>query len=77
MTTPLAEIDRLIAPIIISANIARQARDALPEPMWRLVPGVLRDPIDALFLAVENYDRFIGRMRDAGFMPAKDLTPTE
>jgi len=76
MTTPLKALDDLIAPIIIAANIARQARDALPEPMWRLVPGVLRDPIDALFFAVEQYDRKIGLLRDAGFLPPKDLTPT-
>ena len=71
-TSPLAALDAMIAPIIISANIARQARDALPEPVWRLVPGVLRDPIDLLFENVEKYDRMIGRMRLAGVMPEKE-----
>lgn len=68
MTTPLKALDDLIAPIIIAANVARQARDALPEPMWRLVPATLRDPIDNLFAAVETYDRAVGRMQMAGLM---------
>lgn len=72
MTTPLQALDSLVSPIIISANIARQARDALPEPIWRLVPAALRDPIDNLFAAVETYDRAVGRMQMAGLIPEKE-----
>lgn len=75
MTSPLAAVDALIAPICIAANRLRQVRDSLPERFWTIVPAVFRDPVEALFLAVENYDAFIGRMRDVGLMPAKDLTP--
>lgn len=76
-TSPLAAIDALLDPMLQAANRVRQVRDSLPEPMWRLVPAVLRDPMDALFMAVEAYDRKIGLLREAGFMPAKDLTPGE
>ena len=75
ISTPFAMLDGMVAPIIIAANKARQVRDALPETMWRLVPSALRDPIDALFWAVEQYDRKVGLLREAGLIEPKDLTP--
>lgn len=75
--SPLAAVDALIAPICIAANRLRQVRDSLPVQFWTILPPMFREPVDALFLAVENYDSFIGRMRDVGLMPAKDLTPGE
>jgi hypothetical protein len=68
--TPLAQLDSYFAPIIISANIARQARDNLPQPLWMLVPEKLRVAIDNIFLAVENYDRMVGKMQQLGVMAA-------
>lgn len=71
MTSPLVALDNLIAPIIIAANIVRQARDALPATLWAIVPAPIRTPMDALFAAVERYDRTIGLMREAGAFPPK------
>ncbi len=68
MTTPLAAIDALVSPIILAANKARQVRDALPEQLWQFVPAQLRTPMDALFTAVEAYDRKAGQLKDAGLM---------
>lgn len=62
----LSELDALIRPVIQCANIARQARDALPVQAWALVPPMIRTPIDALFIAVETYERAVGRLLDAG-----------
>ena len=73
MTSPLAAIDSLIAPICIAANRLRQVRDSLPVQFWTILPPMFREPVEALFLAVENYDRFIGQMRDAGVMPPKEI----
>lgn len=69
--SPLKALDDLIAPILVAANIIRQARDALPAAMWSLVPAPIRTPMDALFEAVERYDRTIGLMREAGVFPPK------
>lgn len=68
MTSPLAVLDALIAPIIISANKVREVRDSLPVAVWQLVPPPIRAPMDALFVAVEQYDRAIGRMKQAGLV---------
>jgi len=67
MTSPLATIDALLDPIIVAANRVRQVRDALPEPAWMIVPLPIRGPMDALFAAVEAYDRKIGLLKAAGF----------
>lgn len=69
MTSPLAAIDALIAPIILTANKVRQVRDALPEGLWKMVPAQLRTPMDALFQAVEAYDRKVGQLQDIGLFP--------
>lgn len=71
--SPLAAVDALIGPICVAANKLRQVRDSLPVHFWTIVPAVFREPVEALFLAVEEYDRFIGRMRDVGLMPPKDI----
>ena len=68
MTSPLAALDALVAPIILAANAARQARDALPTAIWALVPAQVRLPVDALFDAVEAYDRKIGQLKDVGWL---------
>lgn len=68
MTSPLQFIDDLIAPIITTANKVRQVRDALPPQLWNLVPSQLRLPLEALFTAVEKYDRRVGQLKDAGLM---------
>lgn len=68
MTSPLAAIDALIAPIIIAANKVRQVRDALPAPVWQLVPATLRVPMDGLFEAVAAYDRKVGQMKGIGLL---------
>lgn len=68
MTSPLTALDNLISPILVAANVVRQARDALPAPLWQLVPAPLREPMDALFSAVEAYDRKVGLMKQAGLM---------
>lgn len=75
MTSPLVALDDLIAPIIVAANIVRQARDALPTVAWSIVPAPIRVPLDALFEAVERYDRTIGVMREAGAFPEKIHPP--
>lgn len=62
MTGPFAALDALLAPIIIAANKARQARDMLPVPVWILVPVAIRVPIDEVFAAVEKYERFVGSL---------------
>lgn len=62
MTGPFAALDTLLAPIIIAANKARQARDALPVSVWRLVPVSIRGPVDDVFAAVEAYERFVGAL---------------
>lgn len=72
-TSPLKALDDLIAPIIVAANIVRQARDAMPVAVWSIVPPVIRLPMDQLFEAVERYDRTIGLMREAGVFPAKEV----
>ena len=69
MTALLSLIDQYVAPIIIAANRLRQARDALPPWIWRMVPATLRGPVNAIFGAVEEYERQIGRLIDAGVMP--------
>lgn len=69
MTSPLAAVDALLAPIIIAANKVRQVRDALPETVWKMVPAQLRAPMDALFVAVEAYDRKVGQLQDLGIFP--------
>lgn len=38
-------------------------------------PVVPREPVYALFAAVEAYERMIGRMIDAGLMPPTGTTP--
>ncbi len=64
MTGPLATLDKLFAPILIAANRARQARDALPAWAWEAVPDVIQKPVDELFAAVEAYERFVGVLND-------------
>ena len=64
--SPLAIIDGLLDPIITSANRVRQVRDALPQAAWLIVPEAIRMPLQALFDAVEAYDRKIGLMKAAG-----------
>jgi len=76
MTTPLAEIDRKLDDLLQAANKLRQLRDSLPVGFWNVIPLQFRAPFEVMFLAVEEWDRFIGRMRDVGLMPPKDLTPT-
>lgn len=65
---PLATLDAAIAPVIKAANVLRQKRDALPMYAWLWVPATLRAPLDALFTAVEAYERAVGRMKDVGLM---------
>lgn len=67
MTSPLATIDALLDPIIVAANRVRQVRDSLPVSVWKLVPVQISAPMDALFNAVEAYDRKIGLLKAAGF----------
>ena len=69
----LAEIDKVIGPVATAANRLRQVRDALPQPMWMLVPPVVRTPIEALFLAIETYDRKLGQLQALGLL----RTPAE
>lgn len=66
--SPLAIIDSMLDPIIVAANRVRQVRDALPEAAWMIVPLAIRGPLDALFVAVEEYDRALGRMKSAGLV---------
>lgn len=66
MTSPLAALDALIAPLILAANVARQARDNVPVFVWALVPAVVREPLDLFFERVEDYERLVGRLKDAG-----------
>ena len=73
MTSPLKALDDLLDPMLQAANKVRQVRDALPAPMWQLVPSALRLPMDELFRCVEAYDRKIGLLREAGFLPPKDV----
>lgn len=68
MTSPLKALDDLIAPIIVAANLVRQGRDALPESLWAMVPPAIRIPMNALFEAVEKYDRSVGLMQEVGVM---------
>jgi len=68
MTSPLAILDAMIGPIIVAANKVREVRDSLPVAAWQFVPAAIRAPLDALFTAVENYDRAIGRMEQAGLI---------
>lgn len=66
MTSPLAAIDALLSPIIVSANKVREVRDSLPVAAWQFVPAAIRGPLDALFMAVERYDVMLGRLKLAG-----------
>lgn len=74
MINLLAVVDGYILPVIRAANRLRQARDRLPPFAWRLVPVVMREPVDALFAAVEAYELMIGRMIDAGLIPPTGTT---
>lgn len=65
---PIAEVDKVLGPVAVATNRLRQVRDALPQPMWVLVPAVVRTPIEALFLAIENYDRRIGQLQALGLL---------
>jgi len=60
----ILKFDAMVAPVIIAANKLRQARDARPVWMWMLVPGFVREPVDALFVAIERYDAEIGRVKE-------------
>jgi hypothetical protein len=56
-----------IGTIIVAVNAVRRARDNQSAWLWRLVPAVVRTPIDALFTAVEEFDRMKGQLeRDFG-----------
>jgi len=66
--SPLAAIDALLDPIIVSANKVREVRDSLPVVAWQIVPLPIRGPLDALFAAVEAYDRKIGLLKAAGLI---------
>lgn len=63
-----SELDDLFAPILLACNRARQIRDALPQAVWLLVPAQVRGPIDAIFSAVERYERAVGIAKEAGLM---------
>jgi len=63
-TAAILKFDAIVEPVIIAANKLRQARDARPIWMWALVPGFVRRPMDALFQAIEAYDREIGRIKE-------------
>lgn len=71
MTSPLAAIDAKLDPVLQALNRLRQVRDSMPVGFWNIVPAPLREPFEAAFLAVENWDRFIGQMREAGFIDPK------
>jgi hypothetical protein len=71
-TSPFALLDGMVAPIIIAANRVRQVRDSLPVQFWTILPAAFRRPVEALFLAVEEYDRMVGRLREAGLIEKKE-----
>ena len=71
MTSLLALIDAKLDPLLQALNKLRQVRDSLPVGFWNIVPAPLREPFEAAFLAVENWDRFVGQMREAGNLPPK------
>jgi len=72
MTTPFALLDGMVAPIIIASNKLRQVRDSLPVQFWTILPAAFRTPVEALFLACEEYDRMVGRLREAGLIEKKE-----
>ena len=76
-TSPLALIDSKLDPMLQAANRIRQVRDSLPPHFWTLMPELFREPVEALFLGVESWDRFVGQMKEAGLITEKDLTPGE
>lgn len=39
-----------------------------PPPLWNMIPAQIREPLDALFVAIENYERKVGILKDAGLM---------
>jgi len=61
MKNPYATFDATIAPLIIIIHKIRQARDAQPVWVWRMIPGAITRPLQELFDFAEQYDRGIGR----------------
>ncbi len=69
MTSPLKAIDDLLEPMIKAALTVRWIKDNhFPPPLWNLIPAQIREPLDALFIAIENYERKVGILKDAGLM---------
>lgn len=59
----IVRIDSYVAAIIITLNKVRQVRDN-NWFMWKIVPSTITAPIDAVFNLVEQYEKFIGRIKE-------------
>lgn len=59
----IMQIDSYVAAIIITLNKVRQVRDN-NWFMWKIVPSTITAPIDAVFNLVEQYEKFIGRIKE-------------
>lgn len=66
MTNPLTQIDDVLDPLLKAVHSVRRAKEAIPDWLWQQIP--LRMPLEALFSAAEEYDRRIGKLKDAGIM---------
>jgi len=69
MTRPTTadRIDAAINPVLVTINRIRQARDAQPVWVWRLIPSAITAPLQELFDFAEEFDRAKAKaVRDRG-----------